>query len=70
MVYPTNGLWRQVPSLWRGAPEQQHGAILRWSDQSLSLTLDSEVTLDGELFASHAAAPLQLTVERPVTFLT
>ena len=70
IVAPTRGLWRQVPSLWRGAPEQSDGTILRWCDSNVVLNVNSEVTLDGELFMAHHAMPLSLTIDSPITFLT
>lgn len=70
IVSPTHGLWRQVPSLWRGAPHQSAGPILRWCDSALTLTLNSDVTLDGELFSTTHETPLTLTIDSPVTFLT
>lgn len=70
MVAPTDGLWRQVPSLWHGAPETTQGCILRWCDQRTTLTLSGDVTLDGELFQAHDDAPFTLAIDRPVTFLS
>lgn len=70
IVTPTHGLWRQVPSLWRGAPVQSEGPMLRWCDTHLELALNSEVTLDGELFSTSSEAPLTLAIDSPVTFLT
>jgi diacylglycerol kinase (ATP) len=67
IITPTDGLWRQVPSLWRGAPEQSAGPILRWCDSALTLSLNSEVTLDGELFSATKEAPLTLAIDSPVT---
>lgn len=66
---PMHGLMRQLPSLWRGAPNQLQGALTRWCDRAMTLRLDSEVTLDGELFATTAQTPLTLRIDSPVTFL-
>lgn len=70
IVTPTHGLWRQLPSLWRGVPNQSSGTVLRWCDTRVELALTSEVALDGELFRANAETPLTLGIDSAVTFLT
>ena len=70
IVTPTHGLWRRIPSLWRGAPVQSNGPMLRWCDTHIKLALNGEVTLDGELFSTRNETPLSLAIDSPVTFLT
>ncbi|MDX2094469.1 MAG: diacylglycerol kinase family protein [Alphaproteobacteria bacterium] len=70
LLAPVDGFWRHIPSLWRGTPEQYAGCLLRWYDHEITLAMEGEVTLDGELFSSRHAAPLTLTIAPPVAFLT
>lgn len=67
---PMRGLLRELPSLWRGTPNQSEGSLIRWCDRAVTLRLDSEVTLDGELFATTTQTPLTLTIDTPITFLS
>lgn len=70
IMAPGNGIWRHLPSLWRGAPEHTQGALLRWCDTQITLAFNGEVTLDGELFTCHHDTPITLTLASPVRFLT
>lgn len=70
IMAPGEGIWRHIPSLWRGTPERAEGALLRWCDTAITLAFDGEVTLDGELFTCTRDAPMTLTLGPPVRFLT